>query len=319
MSKSLTITLVALTALFWGASFNVGKYIVEYLPPLTAASIRFTLASVLILAIMFWKEKNILANIKNNWLAYIIIGVVGVAGFNGLFFLGLKYTSAVNGALIMATNPLVTMLLAAVLLKEPISKSQRAGILLSLVGVLIVIAQGSMLVLLNMKMSLGDGIIFAANVCWAMYGVLGRKLVKDSSPLISTAMTMCTGTIALIFLSGASLFSVDAATLNWGVYGGLIYLAVFCSVLAYLFWNCGIANLGATTTSTFFNLVPVFTVLISLCLGQPVSTIQLVGGALVILGVLISTNMVGVMFPRKTRVILNDTEFDDLELNTRNV
>ena len=292
MSKLLAILLVTLSALFWGANFNAGKYIVEHLPPFVAASVRFTLASVFILGILFLNESNIIQSIKKNYIAYIVLGIIGVAGFNGLFFWGLKYTTPVNGALIMATNPLVTVLMAAMILKDPIRANQRVGMILSFLGVAVVITHGSLSMLLQLKIASGDWIILGANICWALYGVLGRRFIKNSSPLMTTAITMSIGTVVLLLFASSSISAVQLLNQSWQVYTVLVYMALFGSVLAYLFWNYGIAHLGVGQTSVFFNLVPVFTVGISVCIGQHVSLLQVLGGMIVIMGVLISSNII---------------------------
>lgn len=293
MSKNTTIFLVILSTIFWGANFNVGKLVVEHLPPIMAATLRFSLGSVLIVCLVSYKETNISAAVRNNWNLFILLGIIGVAGFNGLFFYGLKYTTPVNGALIMATNPLVTLMLASFLLKNPIYFNQRVGIFFSLIGVMIVVTQGSLEALLQLKIATGDFIIMGANICWGLYGVLSRRYIKNSTPLITTASTMIFGTLLLIFFT----LNIDNSTIHlinqgWSVYAAIVFMAIFGSVLAYLFWNYGIANLGAEQTAVYFNLVPVFTVVISISTGQPVSLLQIIGGLLVIFGVLISTKVV---------------------------
>ena len=292
MSKLTAILLVILSTLFWGINFHAGKYVVGYLSPLDGAAIRFSLASIVILVMLFAKESptSILAAIKQQWKAYIILGIIGVAGFNGLFFLGLKYTTAVNGALIMATNPLVTVLMSAFILKDTIRMNQYVGMLLSLVGVIIVITQGKWVMLRHFQIASGDWIIMGANVCFALYGVLCRRYLKEGKPLITTAMTMIIGAVTLLLC--ASLTTLSSAWLyqGWPVYAALLHMALFGTVLAYLFWNSGIIYLGINQTVIFFNLVPVFTVLIAIMLGQPILLLQILGGILVLMGVLISTS-----------------------------
>ncbi|MHB1948747.1 MAG: DMT family transporter [Gammaproteobacteria bacterium] len=292
MSKRITIMLVILSTLFWGANFNVGKVVVEHLSPLVAASARFFLATLLISIIMLLKESSIREAIKTNWRIYILLGVIGVAGFNGLFFWGLKYTTPVNGALIMATNPLVTLILASILLGESIRLNQRIGILFSFVGVVIVVTRGSFEMLSSLSISIGDWIIMAANLCWALYGVLSRRYIKNNNQLNTTTVTMAIGTIILMLAASFDGGGSGLFVHNWIVCGALVFMAIFGSVLAYLFWNYGIANLGAGQTSIFFNLVPIFTVLISILVGQPVSGLQILAGVFVILGVLISANVI---------------------------
>lgn len=301
MSKRITIFLVILSTVFWGANFNAGKLVVEHISPIIAAALRFSLASLLITFLVFFKETHVIETFKNNWKVFIVLGIIGVAGFNGLFFYGLQSTTPVNGALIMATNPLVTLILASFLLKEPIHLNQRIGIFFSLMGVVIVVTHGSLEMLLHLKIAVGDLVIMAANICWGLYGVLSRRYIKNSKPLITTASTMVIGTLFLMLFAINSDTSINQLTNQaWSVYVAILFMGIFGSVLAYLFWNYGIANLGAGQTSIYFNFVPVFTVLISIGFGQHVSLLQISGGLCVILGVLISANVI--RLPRKNEL-----------------
>ena len=294
MQKKVALLLVTLSAIFWGTNFNIGKTVIEHISPLGSAAIRFLIASIFILPLVMSLESK--ATIKNTiqrnvWI-YLFLGVIGVAGFNGLLFIGLKHTSAINGALIMASNPLVTLVLSSIFLKHSINIQQRIGSCLSLAGVITVITHGSLDVLLHLKIASGDWIIMAANMCWAAYGVLGKRYLKDSKPLVTTAVTMCIGAITLMLIASMDINLPQLLNQAPQIYWSLIYMALCGSVLAYLFWNYGIAHLGTGNTSVFFNLVPVVTVLTASILGQPIVPVQLFGGLIVISGVLLSTNMI---------------------------
>ena len=119
----------------------------------------------------------------------------------------MKHTEAMNGALIMATNPLVTTLLASFILREKIIKRQGIGMLLALLGVVFVLTQGSFTILQNLSFSKGDFYILLGNICWALYGVLGRKLIKTSSPIQTTTYTMTIGAIAFMIISSTQKIS----------------------------------------------------------------------------------------------------------------
>ncbi|MHB1221930.1 MAG: DMT family transporter, partial [Gammaproteobacteria bacterium] len=189
------------------------------------------------------------------------------------------------------------------ILKDPIRFNQRVGMFISLIGVIFVVTHGSLEMLLRLKIAFGDWITMAANICWALYGVLGRRYLKNSKPLMTTAATMLVGSLVLIAFSfyGSSVTPLLHQT--WQVYTALIYMAVFGSVLAYLFWNYGIAKLGAGNTSLFFNLVPIFTVFISMLMGQPISALEIFGGSVVILGVLISANFIKLPIKKVSELI----------------
>lgn len=299
MSKYLTaMVLVVITTFFWGTNFNAGKIVVTHIMPLTASALRYTIAAIVLLIINLPHLKLLPDIFRKNAIMFIVLGVVGVAGFNGLFLLGLKYTSPINGALIMATNPLITALLAALVLHESIKVNQRIGMLVSFTGVVMVITHGSWDTLIHMRIAKGDWIIFLANVCWASYGVLNRRYVKYSSALVTTTSTLALGALLLVVVAFFEPHGYESALhQRWDIYALILYMAICGSALAYLSWNYAIEQLGPSRTSLFFNLVPVFTVVVSFVSGMSIDWTQMVGGALVIGGVLIA---VGVL--RRERV-----------------
>ncbi len=232
-------------SIFTGATFNLAKYTVGYFSPSSAAAWRFGLAAVVMLLILFFSEGINKNQLKENAISYVVLGVVGIFGFNTLFFVGLQYTSPVNGALIMGLNPLLTMIFARIILKDSITKKQVVGILFALLGVLLVITQGSIETMKTLSISGGDLIIFAGNVCWALYGVLGRRFIKDATPLSTTTYTMITGAVSLIVVSLFTSNPVSLPNISIGAWGAIAFMAFFTSVLGYLWWNQGIREIGA--------------------------------------------------------------------------
>ncbi|RLQ94607.1 DMT family transporter [Falsibacillus albus] len=292
-------------SIFTGATFNLAKYTVGYFSPSSAAAWRFGLAAAVMLTILVFTEGIKKNQLRRNAVSYVMLGIIGIFGFNALFFLGLKHTSPVNGALIMGLNPLLTTIFARIILKNSITKKQAVGIIFAFVGVLLVITHGSIETIRTLSISAGDLIVFAGNICWALYGVLGRRFIKDGTPLSTTTYTMVVGAVSL---AAVSLFSSNHTSLP-GIpieaWGAIAFMALFTSVLGYLWWNQGIKEIGASKTSLFFNLVPVVTMLISIALGTPVTIFQIIGVVFVILGVLISSGVMRVAKskPEKTAVV----------------
>lgn len=196
MSPSLLFKLLAFPV-FTGVTFHIAAYTVSYFTPTAAAGWRFALAAAILLLVLRKSGFDRQTWRTNGWM-YVLLGVLGVFGFNTLFFMGMKYTSPVNGALIMATNPIVTMLLAASILRSPVRGNQIIGSCLSFAGVFLVITQGSWEVISHFEFSLGDAIIFLGNLCWALYGVLGKRYIHNSSSLETTTYTMVVGALLLI-------------------------------------------------------------------------------------------------------------------------
>jgi drug/metabolite transporter (DMT)-like permease len=275
--------LVSATALFWGANFVLAGPVLSDLPPLWAAAVRFLLGAALMLAVAMVRREDLLGLLRRHALVYLMLGTVGIAAFNLLFFYALQSTSANNGALIMAINPLLTTLLAAVFIGEQASLRH----ILALPAV--VISHGEPGRFASLTFSHGDLMMLSATLSWAAYNVLARRYMPQGSPVAHTTWIMAAG--ALVLLTAALSSDSHIHALGGRASIAMAFMVVAGTVLAYLFWGLGIARLGAGRTAIFINLVPVFAMLTSTFIGDIPTGAQLIGGMLVLGGVVIS------MFP----------------------
>ena len=274
MSLPVTYLLVVLTAIMWGANFNLAKPVLAELHPFVAGADRYLIAAAIMLALTYFRGERVpLRHGKT----YLTLGIVGVFGFNLFFFLGMASTSPVNGALIMALNPMLTSLIAYAMLGEKPAVRQMLAFPVGIIGVVIVVLGAGA----QVHVAIGDLYIMIANLSWAFYNVLVKKLMpRDTSGVASTAGIMVVGSLALTL---AAVVAGEEFTIP-GIHAGsaLIAMSVGGGVLAYLFWNIGIGKLGAARAAIFLNLVPVTSMVISAFSGQPPTHVQLLGGALVI-------------------------------------
>ena len=286
MSTPIVYLLVTLSAIFWGANFVLAGPILADLSPLWAAALRFVLGATLMLIIAGIRREDLFGLLRRNAAAYLLLGFVGITLFNMLFFFGLQTTTANNAALVMAINPLLTTLLAALFLSERPTVRHLVALPIALLGVAIVISQGSMHKLITLHVAHGDLLLLVASFSWAIYNVLGKRFMPKGSSIVNTAWTLTAGAAFLTAIalgSGAHMGALDIkASLAMAV------MVVGGTVLAYLFWNIGITRLGAARTAIFLNLVPVSAMLISLVLGEPPTAAQLIGGLLVLGGISIT-------------------------------
>ncbi|MFK7682026.1 DMT family transporter [Priestia megaterium] len=291
-------------AIFTGATFNLAKYAVQYFSPASAAAWRFGIAALVMVLILGLQKQIKSKTIKVHWKMYILLGIIGIFGFNAFFFLGMQYTSPLNGALIMGTNPLVTAIFAYFILKNSITKQQMVGISFALVGVILVLTQGSLEIIQTLSISKGDLLILAGNLCWALYGVLGRKYLNGSSSMETTTYTMIVGSLCLLILGAFSPSPQPLSHVTWSAWGAILFMALFTSVLGYLWWNKGMATIGASNTSLFFNLVPVVTMILSILTGVLITLPQVIGTCLVILGVLTASGFLRIRKKQKVSASL---------------
>ena len=274
-----TVLLVLLAAFFWGANFVLGGYVLRDLAPLWAAALRFLLGALLMFAYCFLQQEPLLPLARAYAPRYALLGVTGIVGFNLFFFFGLQYTSANNAALIMATNPLLTTLLAAALLREQLSARHVLALPVALLGVAVVVTQGHGSD--TRSLSRGDLLMLAADACWALYNVLSRRYMPArGSALANTTWVMAAGALVLVTVALAS--GEPLTGLGGAAGGALAVMVVAGTVLAYLFWTTGIARLGAARAAIFLNLVPVAAMAVGSLLGHLPTTTQMLGGLLVL-------------------------------------
>ncbi|MEJ2406816.1 MAG: DMT family transporter [Candidatus Thiodiazotropha sp.] len=286
MNTGTVYLLVIVATAFWGGNFVLAGPVMADLPPLWAAALRFVIGAGAMYALALWRREPLLAPFRHRPGAYLLLGLIGIGGFNLLFFYALQSTSSTNAALIMATNPLLTTLIAALILGERPSGRQIAALPLALIGVVVVISGGSLARIAALEVADGDLLMLGADLVWALYNVLARRYMPAASPISNTTLMMGAG--ALMLLSVAVIdggrFNLPSGTAS----AALLLMALGGTVLAYLFWNTGIAHLGAGRTSLFLNLVPVFAMLSAATVGALPTHIQLTGGVLVICGVTIA-------------------------------
>ncbi len=288
MNNRLTYLCLIFTTLFWGAVFHLGKYAVTVMSPLTIGAWRFIVAAAVLLPLILLGEGWSWPALRRNSLALFAMAAIGVFGFNVTLFYGLRSTSSVNGALIMAFNPALTVALSAALSREPISARQLCGLLLGLGGVCVVVSNGSWQRLTGLSFSKGDLLVLLASLAWAIYSVIPKRFVRGLSPLQITASTVIAGAAMMAAFADVATTDFLSPPPAYAI-AAVLFMGLFGSVLAYLWWNQGVQKVGAARTATFINLVPIFAALIGVLLGQSISLAQLAGAALVISGVIFSS------------------------------
>lgn len=209
------------------------------------------------------------------------MSLLGIVGYNVLLYEALRFTTSLNAALVNSINPAVIAIFAVWFLKEKLSVTNSLGLVISLFGVLLVLTHGALLQIFTIHYNQGDLLMLLAITVWTFYTLIGKKL-GNVPPIAATAVSATLGLIVLLpfFLtSGFSYRLSQTATI------GIIYIVLFPSVCSFVFWNSAIRVIGASKAGIYLNMLTVFTALISLILGKPITLPQIMGGVLVIIGV----------------------------------
>ena len=279
--------MVIASTFFWGSNFNAAHALADHTTPLTAAAERFATAVLFFWALRFSLGKAESTLTLRHFCVLIPLGVVGVFGFNYAFFTAMHTTSSLNAALIMALSPMLSVLLSAFMLGSSIRPYQYIGIVLAFLGVTFVITGGNFH---QIHIVIGDAWMLLACGVWSLYSVSSTKFAPDIPPLQFARWTVSIGATALIVMAfwvEEPLISIPKEPLKAHMI--LLYMSVFGTVLAYIGWIKGVYFLGADKSAIAFNLVPVFSLLVSIVLGTPPHIVQIIGMIVVLGGVVLSS------------------------------
>lgn len=289
-STTKAVILLIICTFFWGSCFPIGKHVLEEMPALTLVFWRFLIAALCLAVYLKMARISLPLLNSQQWLWVIAVSAVGVGGLNLGLFTGLATTNATNGSLIMALSPLVTSLIACIALRTLPSFAQCASLLVSLTGVLMVITNGHLETLLSLQINHGDRLIFSGMLAWSLYTYFSQGISRwmPVIPYTFVGMLCGAGVIGVMCLTTPEV-SPFAQLGNSSALGimEVIYIGVFGTVAGYLLWLNGVRRLGSSSAALFFNFVPIFSVLTSFMLGQEVTTLQLLGIAIVISGLLL--------------------------------
>jgi drug/metabolite transporter (DMT)-like permease len=279
------VTLIAVM-IVWGSTFVVTKAAIVELPPLTLAFVRVAIGTLVLLPFA-WRRMNSGQSLPWRWLWSM--GFIGVALYYVVFNWSLALTSAAQGALVQSSIPAVTACIAMLWLREDASRARILGIALSIAGVLVVFAEGGQGSANAPSPVLGNALMFASVVCWGLYTSLAKRVAQYDSMVITTFVTGI-GALLLLPLAAIELWSEGIPHPGPNAWLGAVYLGVFASGAGYLLYNYSLKHMAATQVGVFTNLIPIVGVLTGvIALGEPLSWQAIVGGAIVMSGVALTT------------------------------
>jgi drug/metabolite transporter (DMT)-like permease len=281
--------LLSLTSLFWAGNIVLARYVAGHVPPMTLSCVRW-IGAFLMLMPFAWPH------LKQDWPALrarlpLMVGLsaTGFAFNNAISYWALQYTEALNALLIQSSGPLFVALWSLLLFGMRLTLAQFAGITISLAGVLPILLRGDLAALVNIEFNRGDVMFAGAVLSFGLYSALITRRPKIHQ-LSLISFTIGCGAVLLLpfsiweFSNGVRL-KPDVLTL-----ATVIYVMIFPSILAYLFFNRGIALIGPNRASPFLHLVPVFgSAMAILLLGEQPRLFHLTGYVLVLAGVVIAS------------------------------
>ena len=285
----ITYLKLLVTMLLWGGTFIAGRLVVQDMGAFSAAFCRFAIASLALFLLTYTLEGALPKPPRKLWLPIALLGLTGIFAYNVFFFSGLKTVEAGRAALIIALNPVAIALGAALVFKDPLSRSKLAGIGLSLLGAAVVISDGDPVKLLRGDVGLGELFMLGCVVSWMGYTLLGKVVMAELSPFATTTYACTVGALMLLGPALADGLGAAIATATAITWGGLLYLGLLGSAVGFSWYYNGLRQLGPARAGVFINLVPVFAIaLAALFLQETPTSSLLLGGSLVIVGVVLT-------------------------------
>lgn len=283
--NSRTHLLLTFTMLIWAGSFIFIKIGLRGLDPYNLAFYRFLIASPLLLAWVFWRRGVVKPN-GFEWVHLSILALSGVTLLYAVQFLALKYTTATNASILINTSAVFVAIWGFV--KGEANPRKVAGVFLSFAGVILIVSKGT-LEFFSSKTLFGDVLMIIDGFMWAVYTVLGSKMLLKYDHETLTAYAFLLGTIYLLpFALYAGL--ANPLTLNSETITALFYLSILCSVFAYVVWYYALTNADSTSVAVYVYLVPLFTAIFAFyTLNERPDLFTALGGIITISGVYLTT------------------------------
>ena len=286
-SKTLTAQLKLVAAIaVWGGSFIATKIAVGQISPVTVVWSRF-LIGLLILGWFAWRHGQLAIPTWKDGLEFAFLGFMGITLHQFLQSSGLVTSEAATTAWIVSTTPVFMAVLGWLFLKEHLGLTGVAGIALATLGVLLVVSKGSFNGMFSGSFGKpGDILILISAPNWAIFSVLSRPALQKHSSIKVTFYMLLFGWLltSLQFLAGRHW--VEYSQLSVGGWVCTAFLGIFCSALAYIFYNDGLKALPASQVGAFLYLEPLVATLVAAAvLSEPIVLATLAGGTQILLGV----------------------------------
>lgn len=273
-----------------GGVFVAAKAAVDELPPWTLVFWRLLVAAVALLPFVLNHRRAMVDFLKRRWLEALVVGALGLGITQGLMFTALAYTSAVNAGIIFAVSPIVTMVLARIVIGEDLGPWQAIGSLVAFSGIVVIAIQGSIATLLNLDLSGGDLLVLAAACTFAAYTVLLRRAKFELERLPLLVILLVGAVVATLPFFLYELWNGEHANLALKGYLALAYAAIPGGAVMYLLFNWSVDILGASRAGGLLYSQMVFTAILAwLILGEPIEWYQYAGAGLIVAGVVLVT------------------------------
>jgi drug/metabolite transporter (DMT)-like permease len=281
--------LLTLANLFWAGNWVVSRAFRGELPPVALSFWRWVVALLCLLTISLPHVRRDWKQLRAAWPWLLFFGALGTGGYNVLVYGGLQYTTAINGTLLNSVIPIMIVLISWLLHGKRLQGREAAGIVVSFIGVLSIVAHGEFQRLRELTLNVGDLWILVSVVAWSAYTLLLSRRPAVHALSFLTAISV-TGLVFLLPFYAWEMAQGRHVIATPGSLAAIVYTGVGPAFLGYIMWNRGVAEVGATRAGLFMHLVPAFGIVLSMIfLDERPALYHAIGIGLIFAGIWLNT------------------------------
>jgi len=283
---------LTIAVLIWGFAAIVIKVTLNELPPFVFLAYRFLLTSLIMVPIALARKVH-LPKTGKGIITLLLVGIFGTTINIGFLFYGLKYTTVADSAIIGATAPLVVIFAGMILFKEHVTKREKIGVIITIIGTLLLTIQPVFETNIGVGSRIfGNVLIVLSNLGWVGYVLLSKNLLKERiDPFLVTTVEFVVGFVTILPLAFLEIHSFSGiltiivnSSLN--AHLGVIYMAIFSGSIAYYLYEKGQKTIEASEAALFIYLQSIFSILFAIIfLNEAITVPFLIGSAVVVFGV----------------------------------
>lgn len=277
--------LLALAGLFWSGNHIAGRAAAGHLPPISMAGIRWLIGAALMWPFVHKHLRHDVPILAAKWKVVLPLIIIGGCMFSAIQYYALNHTIALNASIFNSFAPVMIGAAGALIFRDRFSKLQMFGILVSLAGVLVIAARGDFAVLTTLTFNYGDVWLLINMAIWAIYCACLRLAPKVHPLSFTFVLALLTGILLIPFYfweaSQGPWFQP-----TWLTFFVMAYISIFPGVLAYICWNNGQEQVGASRAAIFLHLIPIYGALLATTLlGEQLRLFHIAGFGMIVAGV----------------------------------
>ncbi|MDH5750469.1 MAG: DMT family transporter [Rhodospirillales bacterium] len=287
VSPATAYLFITATVFFWSIGIVIGRGVHGTIPPVGLSFWRWFIAAMMLLPFV-WKDVVRCAPLIKQSFGMLSLQGALLLTSSTLLFVAVNFTTAINAALLNATQPTMTALMVWIVVREKMGMVQVFGIIAAMAGVLTMVSGADWRVVAGLDFNIGDLLVVLATVGYAIYAINLRKIPGQLGVPTALFVILSLGSFLILpFYVGETIF-IRAVPFDETLFMSVFVLSLFTSVFALLMWNAGNHAVGPNRAAIFLNAMPVFSSALAIVfLGEQLYFYHFIGAVLVAVGILL--------------------------------